>query len=119
MIYTSYYANHRNFLSGFRPVCISLWPPRGFRGDRKLELAPTKDLLMDYKDGKADTNEYILRFNQQLERLDVKKIAIDVEGCILLCYEKTGDFCHRHLVGDWLKAAGYSVEELPNKKIIG
>lgn len=24
------------------------------------------------------------------------------DKCILLCYEKTGDFCHRHLLAEWL-----------------
>ena len=117
MIYTSYYANHRNFPVGLHPICISLWPPRGFHGDRKLELAPRKDLLFDIKNGIIDTEQYTVRFNQQLESLDVRKIASDVENCIMLCYEKPEDFCHRHLVAAWLKTAGYQVEELSNMKI--
>lgn len=30
----------------------------------------------------------------------------------LLCYEKPDDFCHRHLVADWLRKNGYECEEL-------
>jgi hypothetical protein len=30
----------------------------------------------------------------------------------LLCYEKPSDFCHRHLVADWLNENGYDVKEL-------
>lgn len=30
----------------------------------------------------------------------------------LVCYEKSGDFCHRHIVADWLNQAGYDVKEL-------
>ena len=29
----------------------------------------------------------------------------------LLCYEKPDDFCHRHLVADWLNKNGYKCEE--------
>jgi uncharacterized protein (DUF488 family) len=29
----------------------------------------------------------------------------------LVCYEKPTDFCHRHLVADWLKEHGYECEE--------
>lgn len=115
MIYTSYYANHRNYPVGYYPVCISRYPPKGFRGSRILELAPSADLLMDYKGGQCNDEQYIERFNLQLERLDVHEIAADVEKCVMLCYEKPGDFCHRHLVAKWLKEAGYQVEELKSK----
>ena len=33
------------------------------------------------------------------------------EDIALVCYEKPGDFCHRHLVADWLNEAGYQCEE--------
>ena len=33
----------------------------------------------------------------------------------LVCYEKPSEFCHRHLVSDWLNAAGFECEEF--KKI--
>ena len=40
--------------------------------------------------------------------LDAQRVYEDLErlsngrDCVLLCYEKSGDFCHRHLVADWL-----------------
>ena len=38
-----------------------------------------------------------------LERLsDLKKLS-DFKDIILLCYEKPGKFCHRHIVGAWLQ----------------
>ena len=30
---------------------------------------------------------------------------------ILLCYEKPGDFCHRHLVSDWFNQNGIFCQE--------
>jgi hypothetical protein len=28
-----------------------------------------------------------------------------------LCYEKPQDFCHRHLVSDWMRSVGINIEE--------
>jgi uncharacterized protein (DUF488 family) len=39
-------------------------------------------------------------------------VAQALEGKVLLCYEKSGDFCHRHLVAEWLRRYGYEVKEL-------
>ena len=34
------------------------------------------------------------------------------DNIILLCYEKSGDFCHRHILADWLEENfGYKVKE--------
>ena len=33
----------------------------------------------------------------------------------LVCYEKPSDFCHRHLVADWLNKNGYDCEELSDE----
>ncbi len=34
-----------------------------------------------------------------------------------MCYEKPGDFCHRHLVADWLNAYYKSEREKNEKRI--
>ena len=44
-----------------------------------------------------------------MDKLDPEQVLKELEGfsgvsednIILLCYEKTGTFCHRHLVADW------------------
>ena len=36
------------------------------------------------------------------------------DNIILVCYEKPRDFCHRHLVSDWLNKNGYKVMEWEN-----
>ena len=58
-------------------------------------------------------------FNKEvLDCLSAKQVYDDLErlsngrDCVLLCYEKSSDFCHRHLVADWLsKQLNISVEE--------
>jgi uncharacterized protein (DUF488 family) len=49
---------------------------------------------------------------------DLQKIANtkDTDKIILLCYEKPGDFCHRHLVADWLTKNGLKTIELKIRK---
>ena len=41
---------------------------------------------------------------------NLEKLAGGREEIALVCYEKPGDFCHRHIVADWLDQG---IEELP------
>ena len=98
MIYTSYFANWRNYPEGFRKIRIALWEPK-YKTEIDgvaLELAPTKDLLLSYKSNLIDDNEYTRVFNIKLASLNPAEIATKYDNCILLCYEKAGDFCHRN-----------------------
>ena len=36
---------------------------------------------------------------------------MNVPRIALICYEKPTDFCHRHLVADWLNKNGIECEE--------
>ena len=39
------------------------------------------------------------------------------DNAVMLCYEKPGDFCHRHLIADWItKNTGITVEEVDFSK---
>ena len=93
--------------------CISIARknPYGFAGEKYADLAPSADLLKRYKTGEVDDVQYTAEYREQLAKLDAKKVAADLAGKILLCYEKNG-FCHRHLVAEWLKANGVVCEEL-------
>ena len=63
---------------------------------------------------KIDAEEY----KKYLNTLDKEEIRDDFDSphncnnTILLCYEKSGDFCHRHVLADWLEENfEYKVEE--------
>ena len=48
-----------------------------------------------------------------LSQLDPKKVYEELDGKILLCYEKETDFCHRFLVASWLEFnLGIEVKEI-------
>lgn len=107
MIYTSYFAKYK----GDKGVNISRYN-KFWSGASYPTLAPDAELLTLYKMGRVSIEEYTNIYNQQLRKLDVHKVYADLNGKVLLCYEKNGDFCHRHLIADWFKKYGYECEEL-------
>lgn len=110
MIHTSYFANIKKLPKHILPISISRFPPKWFEGDTDLSLAPSEELLIGYKEGKINEVEYEKIYRTQLEKLnpeDYKKY----ENSALCCFEKVGDFCHRHILADWLKSHGIQVEE--------
>jgi uncharacterized protein (DUF488 family) len=51
-----------------------------------------------------------------LNKQEIKDVLEELENegkdIIFLCYEKSGDFCHRHILADWLEEnMGVRVEE--------
>lgn len=70
------------------------------------ELAPTQEMLDQYKKRKGDWAEYERRF---IELITARKIETVLSpeladrGC-LLCSEKTAEHCHRRLVAEYLAA---------------
>lgn len=116
MLYTSYFANWRNFKELVQ-VSISLKPPNGYKGLGYKKLAPSSSILFEYKTS-PDEVRYYERFTREiLSNMDPHKIVKELmnlslgKDVVLLCYEKPTDFCHRHIVANWLREAGYDVKE--------
>lgn len=114
-IYTSYFARARQLPEGIVPVSISLWPPRDYSGARTQLLAPSQDILKEYK-AEPDWQRYVDRFNGEiLAKRDpagiiaaLGRISGGKDVC-LLCFERDPSQCHRSLVAGWLKANGADV----------
>ena len=70
----------------------------------KSELAPSKELLKNYKDNLINWEEYVKIYNQLLIERDVlKNISIDdLDNIVLLCSEPTAEQCHRRLMAEYL-----------------
>ncbi|WP_273522359.1 DUF488 family protein [Rhodosalinus sediminis] len=90
--------------------------PPGYRLYKRL--APTRAILFE-STGKAD---YEPRFYAEvLAPLDPEQVLADLARLaapydpVLLCFERPPfdeeNFCHRHMVADWLTAHGAQVEE--------
>lgn len=111
MIYTSYFARYR----GRNGVSIARTQPmkNGVPYYPELErLRPPSWLLQDYKSGEVTEDEFRHYYcNLVLNGLSPFAWGKKLQGRVLLCWEKPGDFCHRHIVAEWLRGAGFDVKE--------
>jgi hypothetical protein len=94
-------------------VAISLGVPRGWKGRRYRALAPTRELLTEWKKGYLTWDLYIRFYREQvLDELDPMEVATDLNRLIMCCWEKHWQECHRSLVAFWLQeATGEKVPE--------
>lgn len=70
------------------------------------QLAPTKDMLDDYKKYKGDWKTYERKFIALIEKRQIEDtIPKDIlrDGC-LLCSEDQPHYCHRRLVAEYFKS---------------
>ena len=98
---TSYYAKYK----GENAVSIALSKPQWYTNCREYKkLFPTWKLLNKYKKDK-DEEYYIEHYYKDvLDKLDAKQVYDELgENAVLLCWEKSSDFCHRHIVSSWLQ----------------
>jgi len=68
-------------------------------------LAPTQDILDDFKKSKGSWEQYELAFNALIaDRRVSETVPKDIldSGC-LLCSEHTPEHCHRRLVAEYLR----------------
>lgn len=115
-IYTSYFSKGKKLTdAGIKMIGIALKPPTWYYGVTVHDVAPTPSILY----GANTEEEYTRRFRAEVlarvnARAFVDKITQMSQGhdIALCCYEKPGDFCHRHIVAEWLKEQlGIEVDE--------
>ena len=119
------------------PISICAKTPNWYTGWQYKKLAPKYNFFMEWKQN-HDNDFYIEHFQKEvLDTLDLHQVLKDFVGVldkdtwlkrdvltpiwldtninfVLLCYEKPSDFCHRHLVADWINKElnGEYVKEL-------
>ena len=137
MIYTSYFANLRKLPNNVIPVAICAKVPDWYTGARYTDLAPRYDLLMkwkvdhnndDYTNCFRATTLEPLNLQWTLDKLQMmipEEVKMQMDSPVwrnhnwhiaLICYEKSEDFCHRHLVAEWFRQNGYECEEWKPEK---
>lgn len=116
---TSYYAKFSRLpkeeKNRYIPVLISTSLPKWFldREEYYIEyktLAPSSDNVFKLKNNKMSQEDFINAYINKLKELDLEQILEDMydfEGIteveiVLLCYEKSTDFCHRHILREYL-----------------
>ena len=109
MICTSSYSQLGNHENG-----ISISGDRGkkvnYTGPVFSALAPKKswwerwNMLKDHMDYHESVVMYMDKYYETvLANLDPKEVYETLDGKILLCYEESEYFCHRHVVAEWLE----------------
>lgn len=113
MIYTSYFAEMRKMTPEQKERCMSIarFTPKGVTIPINTMLAPGWEILKAYKED-GDTEKFTAAYRKYLAGLNVDAIARNMQDRILVCYEKQGDFCHRHILAEWFNSHGYECEEL-------
>ena len=98
--------NNKSQLAGFAnakhlPYFLKL---HGIDYDYKVELAPSKELLTDYKNKLVDWEQYVEVYNKLLVDRDVlKNISInELDNAVFLCSEPTAEQCHRRLMAEYI-----------------
>lgn len=114
MIYTGYFAKIKNYDG----ECFSIarYTPKNIRCGYAPMFFPSEQLLFDWKIGTITEEEYVKRYHEEtLNKINVPALLGVLQqyqkDIFFLCYEKPNDFCHRHLVAEWLNNLGIVCRE--------
>ena len=69
-------------------------------------LAPTQELLKDYRDKRVTWSDYEVIFNNLMAERKIEQLlspALFDMRTVLLCSEATADQCHRRLIAEYLR----------------
>lgn len=114
-IYTSYFANLRKLPPTITPIGICVSPPYWFKGENYDKLAPSRELLSQYKAGHCTMLDYWDRYwSETLSKLDPVSVYCELHrkgtpDVAILCYEAPSDWCHRFIVSHWFTQANFGV----------
>ena len=117
-IFSTYFAKLKFFPMDMIPISICGKAPAWYDGIQYKKLAPKYGFFKQWQ-VTHDNDYYIEHFNSEvLSPLNPEEIVNELsrlsngKDVVLICYEKPTDFCHRHLVAQWLDEHGIYCEEL-------
>ena len=104
-IYTSYFGNSRRLNeAGIKIICVAIGRPKFISAPQMINVCPTRYMVS----GPCTHEEYLRLYDQILARQDAHQVVKQIEmlsggnDVALCCYEKPGDFCHRHILAKWI-----------------
>lgn len=110
-IYTSYYANYRKFPKTMNPISISVSQPPTANFAKLSEFAPYDSNLTNLKVGNITEAEFGLSYFQEMMSIynnDIEVFQVLDNNDLLLCWEKSSAFCHRHILSYILRTQNFS-----------
>ena len=88
----------------------------GFFGKAMLDLAPYRDFFHVWKSNigkipeEVNTRYYIEQYYRRvLSKVDIMGLLKNEKDPILLCYEESSQFCHRHVLAEFINIK-YGIE---------
>ena len=130
-IFTSYFDNKEKLLNlGYKNlVSIAGKCPNDFVSTRLNDnrcweykkLAPKYNWWKEWHDNHLSNEWYIKKYYEtvlnKLNQYDVlTELNRNDNDIILLCWETPNLFCHRHIISDWFKKAGFNCNEIEVNK---
>ncbi len=105
-IFTSYFGNSQKLKeAGIKIICVAIGKPRFIAGiPQMLNVCPTRYMVS----GPCSHDEYLKLYDRILASQDANQVVKQIEmlsggkDVALCCYEKPGDFCHRHILAKWI-----------------
>ena len=120
MIFTSSYKNFNTFLYRTYSISGNKGKDASYNGPYYKDLSPKKTFWEVWHRNigvipKEENDKYYIEeyYKQVLIKLDPRQIYAQLNGSVLLCYEDANEFCHRHIVAEWLNIClGIEVKEI-------
>lgn len=116
--YTSYFARNAQHPNAIAICCVlTSWVREnaGFRGEHWPELGPTWEMVQRAKNGEEIDfkHEYLTLLENKRKFTPEYVVNILPDQAILLCYERPFDYCHRHVLSEWLSSSNLcTIKEL-------
>ena len=127
-LYTTYISNLKNIPNDIKSnslIAIIMRFPLFYPKEDNIvlvpELSPNTDIFTEYKKT-HNWSVFENKFKEQMFNDDITIGALnnlmavldseDGNDVVLVCCEKNNEFCHRRLIGEYLKSLGYEWKEL-------
>lgn len=123
-LFTSYYARFGNLPQSWKdrciPIQISRTAPQGFYGLERIHKLIPYDKSFRHYHTQEEKDLYTMHYYEQVIK-NYDAIVQELRDLyqkyrkplVLLCWEKEGAFCHRHLLRSILRREGINITELP------
>lgn len=122
ILYTSYFAKMKKGIGD--KISIARFNPKWLSQNELFawcsSLAPSEELLNDYKYKGLSWEKYTERYLKEIKnspkaQTDISSICVHLindNDITLYCYEKSTDNCHRFLLAELFKEKGFKVKEI-------